>query len=101
MHTQKRMDRNSEGAIRPGLLTVADHQMWTMLWGADPVVGVVPQGGRDGWVWFGRVRRVWGAGGVTPVEVGVERECVVGVALQGCDAVVVGAGQDVFDGVGE
>ena len=42
-----------------------------------------------------------GPGGVGGVEVGVEGEGVVGVALQGCDAVVMGAGQGVGDGVGE
>ena len=101
MHTQQRMDRNSEGAIRPGLLTVAGQQMWTVLWGADPVVGVVPRGGGDGWVRFGRVRRPRGARGVGGIEVRVEGEGFVDLALQGSDAVVMGAGQGVFDGVGE
>ena len=40
-------------------------------------------------------------GGVGGVEVGVEGDGVVGVALQGPDAVVVGVGQGVGDGLGE
>ena len=52
-------------------------------------------------MWFGWVRGVWGAGGVTGVEVGVEREGVVGVALQGPDAVVMTGTEGVIDGVGE
>ena len=43
-------------------------------------------------------RRVDGVGGV---EVGVESHRVVGVALQGADAVVMRASQGVGDGVGE
>ena len=50
---------------------------------------------------LGRVRRPRGHRGVGGIEVGVEGVGVVGVALQGSDAVVMSAGQDVFDGVGE
>ena len=52
-------------------------------------------------MWFGWVRRVWGAGGVTGVEVGVEREGIVGVALQGPDNLVMTGTEGVIDGVGE
>ena len=50
---------------------------------------------------FGRVREAWWVGGVGGVEVGVEGEGVVGVALQGSDAVVVRAAEGVADGVGQ
>ena len=52
-------------------------------------------------MWLGQmvgVRRVDGVGGV---EVGVESQRVVGVALQGSDAVVMRAPQGVADGGGE
>ena len=48
---------------------------------------------------FGRVRRVWCVGGVSGVEVGVESEGVVGIALEGPDAVVIRAAHCVADGV--
>ena len=64
MRPEQRMDRDGESAICLGLLTVVGHQSWTMLWGTDPVVGVVPGGGGDGWVGFGRVRGPWGHRGV-------------------------------------
>ena len=44
---------------------------------------------------------VWRVDGVGGVEVGVEGQRVVGVALQGSDAVVMDASQGVADGVGE
>ena len=83
----------------PGL--GADPAACTRILDADPVVGVVPRGGGQEWMGFGRmlgVRRVDGVGGV---EVGVEGQRVVGVALQGPDAVVMRLGQGVADGVGQ
>ena len=51
---------------------------------------------------FGWVRGVWGIAGVGGVEVGVEGERVVGIALQGPDAVVMGRRPQGFgDGMGE
>ena len=67
----------------------------------DPVAAVVPGGGGNLWMGLWRMvgsRRVDGVGGV---EVGMERQRVVGVALQGGDAVVVRVAQRVADGVGE
>ena len=71
----------------PGL--GADPAACTRFLMADPVLGVVPGGGGQDRMWFGwvlGVRRVDGVGGV---EVGVESQRVVGVALQGADAVVM------------
>ena len=65
------------------------------------MAAVVPGGGGNKRMGFGRmlgVRRVDGVGGV---EVGVKRQRVVGVALQGADAVVMNLGQGVGDGVGQ
>ena len=67
----------------------------------DPMAAVVPGGGGQQRVRFGRVlgvRRVDGVGGV---QVGVERQRVVGVALQRPDAVVMRLAQRVADGVGQ
>ena len=50
---------------------------------------------------FGRVLGVRRSDGVGGVEVGVESQRVVGVALQGADAVVMSLGQGVADGVGQ
>ena len=52
-------------------------------------------------MWLGHMVGVRRVGGVGGVEVGVKRQRVVGVALQGADAVVVNLGQGVGDGVGE
>src|SRR5215207_3609711 len=68
---------------------------------SDPVLCVVPGGSRNGRMGFGRVRRVWCVGGVSGVEVGVESEGVIGIALQGPDAVVMRAAQCVADSVGQ
>ena len=46
------------------------------------------------------MRRVWGPDGVDGVEVGVEGAGVIRVLSQGADAVVMGAGQCLADGVG-
>ena len=67
----------------------------------DPVLCVVPGGGGKERMWFGWVLGVWRVDGVGGVEVGVESQRVVGVALQGSDAVVMHASQGVGDGVGE
>ena len=81
--TQQRMHRNSAGTMCSFVpATRADEQV-------DPMVGVVPGGGGDRGVRFGGVLGARWAGGVGGVEVGVEGEGVVGVALQGSDAVVV------------
>ncbi len=69
--------------------------------GADPVVGVVPGGGGDGRVRFGRMVGVGRLGGVGGVEVGVEGDGVVGVALQRAQAVVMDARRGFRDGLGE
>ena len=67
----------------------------------DPVVAVVPGGGGYERMGLGRVLGVRRVGGVGGVEVGVEGQRVVGVALQGADAVVMNLGQGVADGVGQ
>ena len=56
----------------------------------DPMVGVVP-GWWAGRRWLGRVLGVRRMDGVGGVEVGVESQRVVGVALQRADAVVMNA----------
>jgi len=73
--------------------------------GGEPVVGVVPGGGGDLWVWFGRMRSLRRVGGAHPVEVGAEGDGVVAVALQrpnaGVLGSVLGAVQGFQDGLGE
>ena len=58
--------------------------------GADPVMGVLPRGGGQHGVRFGGVGGLGWVGGVGGVEVGVEGQGVVSVALQSADAQVVG-----------
>ena len=58
----------------------------------DPVPGVVPRRGGQHRMRFGRMLGVRRVGGVGGVEVGVEAQRVVGVALQGSDAVVMRTG---------
>ena len=69
--------------------------------GVDPVTSVTPGSGRQGWVWFRRVIGSRRADRVGGVQVGVERDGVVGIALQRPEAVVVHAAESVGDGLGE
>ena len=62
---------------------------------------VVPGGGGQGGVRLGRVDGVRWVRGVGAVEVGVEGEGVVRVALQGTQAVMMGVAQGFGDGVGQ
>ena len=68
------------------------------------MAGVLPGGGRQDGVRFGRVRGLWWVGGVRGVEVGVEGEgvvasrCSVPMLILVCG---VARGQGVVDGVGQ
>ncbi len=66
-----------------------------------PVVGVVPGRGRYERMRLGGVIGLGRLDSVSGVEVGVEGEGVVGVALQGPDAVVMDLAQRVADRVGQ
>ena len=61
----------------------------------------MPRGGGQKAMGLREGAGAWWVGGVGGVEVGVKGERVVGVAAQGSHAVVVGAAEDLADGVGE
>ena len=63
----------------------------------DPVAGVTPGCGGQLGVGFGWVLGGGGVSGVGGVECGVKTHCVVGVAGQGAQRVVVGVAQGVAD----